>query len=212
MEPLTDQQEKVLATVEDYVTRNGFPPTLREIGDALGLANVNAVRGHVSALEKKGYITKEPEKARSIRVVHSPSGLSRFKRKLHEVFGTDAGVFHRIIYGIAWTTWRRTPSFTGPRRAWLEEVLRREAVERGWRLLDLRIRPDLVVLVVEAWPNHSAELTVRRFRAAGQKTVARRGGGFPGGKFWAKGYVATTDLALLDELVARLLAGDSETP
>jgi len=67
MEPLTDQQEKVLATVEDYVARNGFPPTLREIGDALGLANVNAVRGHVSALEKKGYITKEPEKARYSR-------------------------------------------------------------------------------------------------------------------------------------------------
>lgn len=212
MEPLTDQQEKVLATVEDYVARNGFPPTLREIGDALGLANVNAVRGHVSALEKKGYITKEPEKARSIRVVHSPSGLSRFKRKLHEVFGTDAGVLHRVVYGIAWTTWRRAPCLTGPRCAGLEEAFQREAVEHGWRLLDLRIKPDLVVLVVEAWPNHSPELTVRRFRAAGQKTVAHHGGGSPGGKFWAKGYVATTDLALLDELVARLLAGDSETP
>ena len=205
MKALTDQQRKALAVVEDCVSRNGYPPTLREIGRALGLANVNAVRGHLVALEKKGYITKEPDKARSIRVSQSPSTYSRFKRKLHEVFRTDTGVLHRIVYGLAWATWRRQPCLTGLRREWLNEVLQREAVERGWRILESRIEPDHVVLIVEAWPNHSAQLVVGRFHAAGRKLMQRRPTEFPGKYLWTRGYVATTDLALLDELVARLL-------
>ena len=75
--PLTDQQESVLTFVEEFSRDRGFPPTLREIGDALGLPNVNAVRGHLAALEKKGYITRAPDKARSIQVVHAPSAISR---------------------------------------------------------------------------------------------------------------------------------------
>ena len=42
--PLTDQQDTVLTFITRFVQEHGFPPTLREIGDAIGLANVNAVR------------------------------------------------------------------------------------------------------------------------------------------------------------------------
>ena len=62
--PLTGQQQTVLTFVTGFVEEHGFPPTLREIGDAIGLVNVNAVRGHLAALEKKGYITKEEYQAR----------------------------------------------------------------------------------------------------------------------------------------------------
>ena len=210
MDPLTERQQKVLEFVDDYVRRNGFPPTFREIGNVLGLANVNAVRGHVAALEKKGYITKDPDKARSIRVVHSPSPLSRFKRKLHEVLGTDEEVIHRVVYGLAWTTWQRTPYFTGGQRQGLEEGFGREAVEHGWRIIEARIEPDHVVVVVEVWPNHSPEQTVGRLRSAGRSYARHHAADFPGRHLWAKGYVATTDLALLDELVARLLTKGAE--
>ena len=212
--PLTPQQQKVLTFVEEFSERRGFPPTLREIGDAIGLANVNAVRGHLAALEKKGYITKTPEKARSIRVVHSPSAFSEFKRKLHEVFRTDDGVVHGMVYGLAWTTRRRAPVLIGPRRKRIDEAFEREAVEHGWTILAKRIEPDHVVLVVEVWPNHSAELTVRRFQAAGRAARRRYPKEFSTQELWEKGYVATTDLDLLDELVQRALrekAGEDET-
>jgi REP element-mobilizing transposase RayT len=207
MEPLTERQQQVLEFVEDHVRRNGFPPTLREIGTALGLPNVNAVRGHVEALEKKGYLAKDPDKARSLRTLHAPSALSRFRHKLHDLFRTDEAVFHKVVYGVAWCTWERTPYFTGPRRERLEAALDREAAEHGWRLVERKVEPDHVVLVVEVWPNHSPQQTVWRFQMAGRKVKLRRLSDFPGKHLWAKGYVATTDLTLLDGLVATLLSG-----
>ena len=65
MRPTTERQQAILDFVQQHLADHGFPPTLREIGEALGLAHVSAVRGHLAALEKKGYIVKDPDKARS---------------------------------------------------------------------------------------------------------------------------------------------------
>lgn len=205
MKPLTNQQKKVLKVVEDYVQRDGFPPTQREIGEAIGVSNVSAVRGHLLALEKKGYITRHAERARSIRVLHSPSAFSRFKQKLHEVFRTDERVFHQIVYGLAWVTWQRRPDFKDPRRQLLAQAFEREAIEHGWRLIEKRIEPDHVVLIVGTWPNHSPELAVRRFQAAGRAVKRRYRRQFSEQPLWGRGYVATTDLGALDELVRSFL-------
>lgn len=203
--PLTDQQHTVLTFVGQFVQDHGFPPTLREIGDAIGLPNPNAVRGHLAALEKKGYITKTPDKARSISLVHPPSALSRVKRRLHEVLGTDQGVFHWVVYGLAWTTRNRTPFMTGSKAVWIGEALDRDAVEHGWTIHDKRIEPDHIVVVAATWPNHAAQKTVHRLQSAANSVKRRHPRGFPAGPLWGKGYVATTDLELLDGLLARLL-------
>jgi hypothetical protein len=200
--PLTPQQQNVLDAVEDGVLKNGYPPTLREIGLSLGL---NAVRGHVTALEKKGYIVRSPDRARSIQVVRPPSAFSRFKRKLHEVFHTDAGVFHRVVYGLAWTTRGRLPLFEGPRAAWVEEVLDREAVEHGWKIEQRKVGRNFISVIVEVWPNHSAERSVHRLQSISKALRRRHPGEFPDGPLWGRGYVATTDLDLLDGLVGELL-------
>lgn len=206
MKSLTTQQKRVLAVVADHVAANGFPPTMREIGQALELPNVTAVRCHLEALEKKGYITKEPNKARSICVVHAPSPVSRLKQKLHEVFQTDVGVAHRIVYGLAWATRQRRPFLIGDRQRRLQDAFQREAIEHGWRLSDCRIAPDHVALAVEVWPNHSPELVVRRFRAAGKRARSRQGGALADGRLWEQGYVATTDLGLMDAMLADFLS------
>ena len=96
MKLLTNRQRTVLEFVGQYSQTRGFPPTLREIGDGMGLSNISAVRGHISALEKKGYITKEADKARSIRVIYAPSVFSKIKRQLHEFASTDRGVLHNV--------------------------------------------------------------------------------------------------------------------
>jgi DNA-binding MarR family transcriptional regulator len=205
--PLTGRQSRILGFVEEHIRRSGYPPTLREIGDAVGLANINAVRGHLDALQRKGYVTKEPDKARSICVVRSPSPLGLLKRKLHEVFQTDRDTFHRIVYGLAWKTPRGAPYLAGAARR-IEDALEAEAVERGWRIVERRIQPDHVVVIVEAWPNHSPRLALERLQDACRRAIKRRPRGeVAGGRLWARGFVATTDLAILDELVRRLLAG-----
>lgn len=210
MRALTERQRSILDFLGQYSRQRGFPPTLREIGEAMGLANISAVRGHLRALEKKGYITKDPDKARSIRIVHSPSVVSRFKRKLHEFARTNEGVLHRVVYGLALATHERRPHFTGRRRAWMAEALERRAVEHGWRFLDRRIEPDHVVLAVEVWPNHSPQLAVSRVRQAGEALRRRRPKDFPGRCLWARGYAIATDLSQLDEMAAQLL--EDSTP
>jgi SOS-response transcriptional repressor LexA len=207
--PLTRQQQNVLTFVTSFQQERGYPPTLREIGTAIGLANINAVRGHLEALVKKGYVTRTPDKARSIQVVRAPSRMRRIKRKLHRVLRTDEYVLHRIIYGLAWATQHRDSCLIGPAAHRLRRAFDREAAEQGWTNLELRIEPDHVVVVVETWPNHSAQRAVQRLQAAGN-TIKRHVPGHSSRKaLWDKGYVATTDLKLLDGLVDQFLnAGD----
>jgi REP element-mobilizing transposase RayT len=210
---LTDQQRRVLEAVDAFSREHGYPPTLREIGRAVDLSNVNAVRGHVSALVRKGYVQRTPDKARSIRVVGGPSGLSRLKRRIHEILRTDEGVVHRVVYALAWATWRRRPYWTGLRRQWLADAFQRECVEHGWKPAGIRIQPDHVAIVLQVWPNHSPEQVVRRLRSAARSVKRRHMRHFPRGWLWAKGYAAGTDPALLDELVAAVLeAQETQTP
>lgn len=205
MRALTGQQEKVLVFVDEYAARHGFPPTLREIGDAVGVANVSAVRGHVAALEKKGYIDREADKARSIRVVRSPSRFSRLKRKLHQLARTDEGILHRIVYGLTLACRKRRQHFVGPAQKWIAEAIERECVERGWDLLQCRVEADHVLLVVGVWPNHSPQLVARRIRAACEAVRRRRRDSFPGRRLLASGFAAITDLSLLDHLVPEFM-------
>lgn len=208
--PLTEQQQRILSFVVESVENQGYPPTLREIGDAIGLANVNAVRGHLGALEKKGYITKTPDKARSIQLVQPPSRLSRVKRKFHEVVGTDEGVFHRVIFGLAWTTRFLRPFLTGPWPDRMRRVFSREAIEHGWTILETRIEPDHLIVIVETWPNHAASKTVQRLQAAGNGVKRGDSNDLPKRSLWGKGYAVTTDLDLLEKLVVKLLRNEQE--
>ncbi|MBN2270024.1 MAG: transposase [Sedimentisphaerales bacterium] len=209
MKPLTNRQATVLEFVADYRNNRGFPPTLREIGEATGLPNISAVRGHIQALIKKGYITKDADKARSICIVRAPSAFSKLKRQLHEFVRTDEGVFHKIVYGVALAARKRRTHFAGRKGQWLDEALEKRAVEHGWTFLRKEIHPDHIVLVLEVWPNHSPELVVSRIRQSGNRIRLRHAMHFPGGSLWAKGYVATTNLESLDEMVCQLV---QETP
>lgn len=64
---LTDRQQSILDFIVQSVQERGYPPTLREISDAFGIASTQGVRRHIDALEKKGYINRDSG-ARSIQV------------------------------------------------------------------------------------------------------------------------------------------------
>ena len=71
MKELTKQQSKVLACVEVYLNKTGFPPTRAEICKELGFKSPNAAEMHLRALEKKGYITIQSGSSRGISVIRS---------------------------------------------------------------------------------------------------------------------------------------------
>jgi repressor LexA len=74
--PLTARQRRVLSVIRERIDADGRPPTLREIGVALGIASTNGVRDHLQALIDKGYIRRDERSARGIRLLHeaAPEG------------------------------------------------------------------------------------------------------------------------------------------
>ena len=63
---LTDRQRKILNVIQDAVKDRGFPPTVREIADLVGLASPASVAHQLSALERKGFIKRDPNSPRAI--------------------------------------------------------------------------------------------------------------------------------------------------
>ncbi|SHN17357.1 transcriptional repressor LexA [Gracilibacillus kekensis] len=69
MTNLSKRQEEILAYIKEQVDLKGYPPSVREIGEAVGLASSSTVHGHLARLEKKGYIRRDPTKPRAIEVL-----------------------------------------------------------------------------------------------------------------------------------------------
>lgn len=74
VQKLTDRQRAVLQFISDSISDRGYPPTLREIGNHLGIKSTNGVNDHLRALERKGYLTREDMKSRTLRLVRRPDG------------------------------------------------------------------------------------------------------------------------------------------
>lgn len=70
---LSKRQQQVLDYIRDTVTDRGYPPSVREIGDAVGLSSPSSVHSQLSALVEMGMITRDPTKPRAIVVVESQS-------------------------------------------------------------------------------------------------------------------------------------------
>jgi tRNA(adenine34) deaminase len=75
-ETTTDLERGVLDWIIEYVRRNTYPPTVREIGDALSIPSTRSVSDLLKALERKGWIERTPSRSRSLRVIGRENGLS----------------------------------------------------------------------------------------------------------------------------------------
>jgi repressor LexA len=82
---LTPRQRRVLETVRTSVTERGYPPTMREIGETVGLTSPSSVKHQLEMLERKGYLRRDPNRPRAIEVV-TPDD-SRPVTLLHETTG-----------------------------------------------------------------------------------------------------------------------------
>ncbi|HYO95498.1 MAG TPA: transcriptional repressor LexA [Polyangiaceae bacterium] len=69
MQGLTKRQEETLDFIRKSIEERGYPPTLREIGEYMGIRSTNGVNDHLRALERKGYLRREDMKSRALKLV-----------------------------------------------------------------------------------------------------------------------------------------------
>src|SRR5207302_7511144 len=66
---LTGRQQEIWDFLVEYVDRHGYPPTVREIGEAVGLASPSTVHAHLANLERAGLLKRDPTKPRALELV-----------------------------------------------------------------------------------------------------------------------------------------------
>jgi repressor LexA len=74
---LTGRQREIWNFLCDYVDRHGYPPTVREIGEAVGLASPSTVHAHLANLERAGLLRRDPTKPRALELVGRGKGAAK---------------------------------------------------------------------------------------------------------------------------------------
>lgn len=109
-EELTQRQQQILDYIQECITENQCPPSVREIAQAVGLASPSTVHAHLSVLEQKGYIQRKGAKSRAMSVVHTGArtladaeagaDAAKDRRKVRDVTGgTRADVVSLPLVG-----------------------------------------------------------------------------------------------------------------
>lgn len=80
-EDLSHKQISILNFIKDELQSKGYPPSVREICKAVDLKSTSTVHGHLSRLEKKGYLRRDATKPRAIEILENSDNLSYFPRK-----------------------------------------------------------------------------------------------------------------------------------
>ncbi len=70
---LTDRQEQILTFIDQVMRERGYPPSVREIGGAVGLTSPSTVHSHLATLQKLGCLRRDPTKPRAIEVRYDPA-------------------------------------------------------------------------------------------------------------------------------------------
>ncbi len=92
---LTDRQRQILHLITETVQSRGYPPSVREIGQSVGLSSPSTVHSHLTALERAGYLRRDPSKPRAIEIIDDGShGAS-----LHRAPTRDVPLVGRIAAG-----------------------------------------------------------------------------------------------------------------
>jgi repressor LexA len=88
---LTPRQRKVLEVIRDWVERFGYPPSVREIGDAVGLTSTSSVHHQLRTLERKGYLRRDPHRTRAVDVRGPDDAAGEDVSAVADVAGLDSG-------------------------------------------------------------------------------------------------------------------------
>lgn len=83
---VSGKRKEILDFITEQVGEHGYPPSVREIGEAVGLASSSTVHAHLSTLQRQGYIRRDPTKPRAIEIRYdAASGLAAPSRPVRQV-------------------------------------------------------------------------------------------------------------------------------
>jgi len=104
MQGLTKRQEQTLDFIRKSIEERGYPPTLREIGEYMGIRSTNGVNDHLRALERKGYLRREDMKSRALKLVednnHPPAAAPANGVRAEEDDLLEIRVLGRVAAGL----------------------------------------------------------------------------------------------------------------
>src|SRR3954453_4313271 len=79
--PLTARQREILEGIERHMRERGYPPSVREIGEDVGLTSPSTVHNHLASLQRLGGLRRDPSKPRAIEVRFDPSSAAPVERR-----------------------------------------------------------------------------------------------------------------------------------
>ena len=88
----TDKQQRILQVIRDFTAEQGYPPSVREIGERVGLSSSSTVQSHLKTLERRGLLRRDPTKPRAL----VPSGVNT---PAHDVEAPGRQVAHLPVVG-----------------------------------------------------------------------------------------------------------------
>src|SRR5260221_13330353 len=100
MRGLRKREEKTLDYIRQSIEQRGYPPTLREIGEYMGIRSTNGVNDHLRALERKGYLRREDMKSRALKLVAGMGTESSNSVKANDDDMVEIQVLGRVAAGL----------------------------------------------------------------------------------------------------------------
>ena len=171
---LTGRQREILEVIESKTRTRGYPPSVREIGEAVGLTSTSTVHAHLSTLERLGYLRRDPTKPRAIEVRYDPASSAPVERRPARhvpLVGDVAAGANVLAQENVEETLPLPADFTGEGRVFMLRVRGDSMIDAG--ILDgdyVVVRQDVDVrkgdIVVAGIPGDEATV----------KTYSRRGG------------------------------------
>jgi len=85
VEELTERQQAILSFIKKEIQDKGYPPSVREIGEAVGLKSPASVHSHLKSLEKLNFIRRDPSKPRAIEVLYDSSDITSLEKEMIQI-------------------------------------------------------------------------------------------------------------------------------
>ena len=175
--PLTGKRREILDFIAAQVRERGYPPSVREIGAAVGLASTSTVQAHLNTLQKQGYLRRDPTKPRALEVHYdatSGAAIESGRARLVPLVGDIAAGTNVIASENVEELLPLPEDFTGKGNLFMLRVRGESMIEAG--ILDgdyvvVRQQPDAENgdIVVAGIPDDEA--TVKHFSRRGGKVV-----------------------------------------
>jgi SOS-response transcriptional repressor LexA len=141
MRGLTDTQRHVLHVIREHVDKNGYPPTVREICDAVGYKSTNAAGDVLKALERKGAIATDRMRARGIRLLEHEENAEHRENVGHALERAESRV---LALENESASYKLMLAVLCQRAGGSIRILKSETQSPGYLLqLEMRHRPDI---------------------------------------------------------------------